>query len=109
MNVGERHEPNRILVPFRVGFRHRSNQCAYVRRHRRSSDTSATFPRPEQAEALTMPRDDGFRLDDDECAGQERDSHAQRHRSAVVSCNRRGRDRIYRSSMIPRFRAIVTA
>jgi hypothetical protein len=54
-------------TPEWVGFRHRSNQRAYVGRHRRSPDTSATFPRPEQAEALTMPGDDGFRLDDDQC------------------------------------------
>jgi len=32
-----------------------------------SADAAATLPRPEQAETLTMPSDDGFRFDDYEC------------------------------------------
>src|SRR5262249_48679947 len=31
-----------------------------------SPRVSSTFPRPPQAKALTMPRDDGLRLDNDE-------------------------------------------
>jgi len=72
----------------RVGWLpHRSNQCAYARRHRRSSDPSATFPRPEQAEALTMPPDDGFRLDDDEC-GSPRGPRARQPRPETPICRR---------------------
>ena len=53
-------------TPPRIRLRHRANQRADVRRHRRSTDTAAALPRPEQAEPLAMPRDDRLRFDDDE-------------------------------------------
>jgi hypothetical protein len=74
-------------TPEWVGFRDRPNQRAYLRRHRRSSDPSATFPRPKQADASTRPRDDGFRFDDDEC-GSPRGPRARQPRPETPICRR---------------------
>src|SRR5262245_6996884 len=52
--------------PWRVVLRHRSNQGADISRNRWPAEAPATFPGPEQSEALAMPRDDGVGLDDDE-------------------------------------------
>ena len=49
----------------RIGLRHGPNQCAEVGRDRGSSDASSTFSGPIEAEALTMPREDGVGFHDD--------------------------------------------
>ena len=51
-------------APSRVRLGHRVNQGADVGRHRRSSESAPTLPRPPQSEALSVPHNDGFRLHD---------------------------------------------
>jgi len=75
---------------------HRPNQRTYVSRHSGSADAAPTFPRPEQADASAMPRDDRLRLNDDEPRApvtQTRDSQTQRHRSTFPRARRCGCDR----------------
>ena len=52
-------------TPQRVRLRHRTNQRAYLGGDGRPA-TPATLPRPEEAKASPMPREDGVRLDDDD-------------------------------------------
>jgi hypothetical protein len=51
-------------APQRVGFRHRANQLADVPRNARSTHVASALPRPEEAEAATMPGNDRLGLDD---------------------------------------------
>ena len=53
-------------APARVRLRHRPNQRADFGGHRRSPDPASTLPGPPEPEALSVPGDDGLRLDDDE-------------------------------------------
>src|ERR1700687_1484768 len=50
-------------APTRIRLRHRANQRADVSWHGRSAQTAPALPRPQQAEALSVPGDDGLRLD----------------------------------------------
>jgi hypothetical protein len=54
-------------TPKRIRLRHRANQRADLGSYRRSALSVPTLPGPEQAEAPAMPREDGFRLYDDDC------------------------------------------
>ena len=53
-------------APPRVRVRHRANQRPDVGRHGRSPHATPALPRPPQAEASSVPGDDGLGLDDDE-------------------------------------------
>ena len=57
---------NPWCAPERILLRHRLNEAAHIGGDRRTSIASPTFPRPEQPDALAMPRDDRFRFHDDE-------------------------------------------
>jgi len=51
-------------TPQRIRGGHVANQRANVLRHGRAAGPVAALPRPEQAKAAPVPRDDGLRLDD---------------------------------------------
>lgn len=53
-------------APERICCGHRANQSTDVRPDGRSIHATTALPRPEAAEALTVPCDDRLRLDDDE-------------------------------------------
>jgi len=54
-------------APKRILAAHSTNQFSHVFRDRRSARLAVTdFPSPEQPEALAVPGDDGFRLDEDQ-------------------------------------------
>jgi hypothetical protein len=61
----------------RIRLRHRANQRANVRRDHRSTEVPPAFPRPEEPESLTMPRQDGLgstdRIDQDPIRGRRQD------------------------------------
>jgi hypothetical protein len=52
----------------RVFAAHPANQLAGFGRHAGAADTTTTrFPRPEEAESLSVPANDGLRFDDEQC------------------------------------------
>ena len=51
-------------APQRVRCGHLTNQRADIVRHCWAAGAMSALPRPEQAKALSVPREDGFRLDD---------------------------------------------
>src|SRR2546422_7061954 len=53
-------------APTRVCVGHRTNEQTDVGGHGRSADAAPALPAPPQPEALSVPGDDGLRLDDDE-------------------------------------------
>jgi hypothetical protein len=55
---------NSWRAPQWVGLRHRANQPADIRRKARSTHAATAFPRPEEPEATTMPREDRLGLHD---------------------------------------------
>src|SRR5262245_48523903 len=58
--VDARSSPKRVLAA------HLSDQLTHFHRHRRTARlTVSNFPCPEPSEALPVPGNDGFRLDDD--------------------------------------------
>src|SRR6058998_2601707 len=77
-----------MRAPERILSTHPPDQFSNLARHWRPPEsTTAAFPRPKQPEACAMPRNDGFRSDDDECrspsgpdAGQPRPQEAIRRR-----------------------------
>lgn len=59
--VDVRNSPKRVLGA------HFSDQLTDFHRHRRTTrQTVLNFPCPEQSEALAVPDNDGFRLDDEQ-------------------------------------------
>ena len=59
--VDARSSPKRVLAA------HFSDQLTDFHRHRRTArQTVLNFPCPEQSEALAVPGNDGFRLDDEQ-------------------------------------------
>lgn len=51
-------------APEMVRGRHLTNQRADIVWHCRAAGAMSALPRPEQAKASPMPREDGFRLND---------------------------------------------
>lgn len=81
-------------VPNRIFAAHRSNQIADLFWNLRPSDLPVpNFPGPVPTEPLTMPADDGFGLDYEQCRTPGRPQPGQqthRHRSIVLSASRFG-------------------
>ena len=93
---------NAWRAPARVVAAHHPNQIPDLLRHSGPTGLAAPdLPRPEQAEALAVPSDDGLRLDDHQHGfplAHTRRSQTQKIRSAGVSRSRFGADRRNNSS-----------
>ena len=86
---------NARCAPQGVGRGHLANQCADIGWNARPSRAMLALPRPEQAEAATMPGEHRRWLHDMECRGPGHrfDSHAHSRRSTVVKRSLRRRER----------------
>src|SRR5437763_4277541 len=88
---------NTRRTPARIVAAQHSNQISNLLRHPRATRlATADSPRPEQAKALAMPRDEGLGFDDHQDTFQSphtRRNQTHKIRSAPVSFSRLGVER----------------